>query len=111
MTHTLHVDSPLPRPSLTQTQASGEKGRGEVCSQSAGQKLEVDPGRLEGHCKQLYYMCLSGLHSASFLWTGAWRVRNERNPDSGWCCRLHQGLEHSVWHCGGEYILLLFLLN
>ncbi|KAG7230878.1 hypothetical protein INR49_024905 [Caranx melampygus] len=53
-------------------------------------RLEVDPGKLEGHCKQLYYMCLSGLHSVSFLWTGAWRVWNERNPDFGWTHPLHR---------------------
>lgn len=85
---------------LTHIQALGGKGRGEVCSLSAGQRLKIDLVRLKGHCRQVYYRSPAALHIVSLLWTEAWRVWNERELGSGLDRPLHQGLGHSVWHCG-----------
>lgn len=83
---------------LTQTQAAGGKGRGEVYSRSAGQT--VDPGRLEGHCRQFYYRSSAGPHTVSLLWTEAWRVWIWKEPGSGsgHSHHHHPDLAHSVWH-------------
>lgn len=85
---------------LTQTQAASGKGRGEVYSRSAGQT--VGPGRLEGHCRRLYYRSSAGPHTASLLWTEAWRVWIGKKPGSGSGHSRHLDLAHSVWHCEEE---------
>lgn len=82
---------------LTQRQAAGGKGRGEVYSQSVGQRLEIHLGRLGGRCRPLYCRSPAGLHTVRPLWTEAWSVLSERAP--GLDPPLHQGWEHFVWHC------------
>lgn len=60
--------------------------------------LEVDLGRLEGHCRLLYYRCPARPRNVSPLWMDAWRAWIGEEPGSGSGLLHPLGLEHSVWH-------------
>lgn len=89
---------------LTQTRAAGGTDRGEACSRSAGQTLQVGLRRLAGHCRQLYYRSSAG-HHTGILWTGAWRGQVGKDSDCGLNQRRHQGSEYSVLHCEAKELL------
>lgn len=92
---------------LTQRRASGGKGRGGACSQSAGQMLEVDLGRLEGRCRLLYYRWPARPRNVSPLWMDAGRPWIGEEPGSGSGLPHPLGLEHSVWHWREQEIKVL----
>lgn len=82
---------------LTQTRAAGGKDRGEACSRSAVQILQVGLRMQAAHCRQLYYRSPVG-HHTGILWVGAWRGQVGKDSDCGLDQPPRQGLEYSVLH-------------